>query len=101
MSIPNGFERVDRDWLTASMTSILRGAGLDDASAATLADSLTEGDMRGIPSHGAMLVPIYVARLRDGGVSARPRGEVVHDRGAIAVIDAGNAFGQLTGDQAI
>jgi LDH2 family malate/lactate/ureidoglycolate dehydrogenase len=57
--------------------------------------------MRGIPSHGAMLIPVYVARLRDGGVSPRPRGEVVHDRGAVAVIDAGNAFGQLTGEQAI
>jgi LDH2 family malate/lactate/ureidoglycolate dehydrogenase len=48
-----------------------------------------------------MLVPMYVDRLRAGSVSTVARGELVVDAGAIGVIDAGNALGILTGDQAM
>ena len=48
-----------------------------------------------------MLVPMYAARMRAGSVSLNTRGEVVSDNGAVAVIDAGNALGQLSARQAV
>ena len=57
--------------------------------------------MRGIPSHGVMLVPMYLDRLRAGSVSPWEEAEVVDQHGAITVLDARHALGQLTGDQAM
>jgi LDH2 family malate/lactate/ureidoglycolate dehydrogenase len=55
--------------------------------------------MRGMPSHGVMLVPMYLDRLRAGSVSRREEADVVAQHGAITVLDARHALGQLTGDQ--
>ncbi len=60
-----------------------------------------EADMRGVASHGTMLVPMYIDRVSAGSVSRREQAEVVVDKGAVAVLDAGHALGQLTGDQAM
>jgi LDH2 family malate/lactate/ureidoglycolate dehydrogenase len=57
--------------------------------------------MRGIPSHGVLLVPMYVERLRSGSVSRHTQAEVVVDQGAICVLDARHALGVLTGDHAM
>jgi LDH2 family malate/lactate/ureidoglycolate dehydrogenase len=44
---------------------------------------------------------MYVERINKGSVSRRSAGEVISDRGAAMVIDAGNALGQLTSRQAV
>jgi LDH2 family malate/lactate/ureidoglycolate dehydrogenase len=88
-------------WLQETMTGIFAAAGLEAEPAATVAEALLDADLRGLPSHGAMLVPMYIERLRAGSVTTASRGEVVVDAGAIAVIDAGHALGILTGDQAM
>jgi LDH2 family malate/lactate/ureidoglycolate dehydrogenase len=64
-----------------------------------VADALVESDMRGMPSHGVMLVPMYLDRLRAGSVSRCEEADVVAQHGAITVLDARHALGQLTGDQ--
>jgi LDH2 family malate/lactate/ureidoglycolate dehydrogenase len=48
-----------------------------------------------------MLLPMYVDRLQSGSVSTVARAEVVVDHGAVAVLDAHHAAGQLSGDQAM
>lgn len=90
-----------RDTLVEAATSIFTAVGLGERSAVTVAESLVVADARGIPSHGLMLVPMYVDRLRAGSVSTRDEADVVVDLGAIAVLDADNALGQLSGDQAM
>lgn len=94
-------EVTESDTLVAAAAAIFEGAGLSAASAHTVAESLVEADLRGIPSHGLMLVPMYVDRLRAGSVSLADAAEVVVDFGAVAVLDAHNALGQLTGEQAM
>ena len=89
------------DDLIALVARIFVAAGVAQQPAATVAGALVEADLEGVPSHGVLLVDMYVDRLRAGSVSTRDRGEVVSDRGCAVVLDAGNAFGQLTGDQAI
>ncbi|MER7167906.1 Ldh family oxidoreductase [Micromonospora sp. NPDC000207] len=92
---------VDPARLTTLVTEIFRATGLPDAAAVTVAESLVDADRRGVPSHGVMLVPMYVDRLRRGSVSTATRAEPVIDLGAIAVLDAGHALGVLTADQAM
>jgi LDH2 family malate/lactate/ureidoglycolate dehydrogenase len=91
---------VSPNWLRSAVATVFTAAGLSSNAAETVADSLVAADMRGIPSHGAMLVPMYVDRLRGGSVAAHEEAEVVVDAGAVAVLDAGHAFG-LSGDQAM
>lgn len=93
--------RIPADWLTDRIAATFAGAGLPDGAARSVAEALVAADMRGIPSHGSLLVPMYVERLRKGSVATATRAEVVADDGATAVLDAGHALGVLTADQAM
>jgi LDH2 family malate/lactate/ureidoglycolate dehydrogenase len=92
---------LDAELLVGAAAVVLEATGVSADSARTVAGALVDGDLRGIPSHGLMLLPMYVDRLRAGSVSTADRAEVVTDVGAVAVLDAGHALGQLTGDQAM
>ncbi|MFD2765466.1 Ldh family oxidoreductase [Micromonospora eburnea] len=88
-------------WLTDAVAAVFQALGFSPDAAGLVAGSLVDADMRGIPSHGVMLLPMYVDRIKAGSVSRAESAEVVRDKGAIAVLDAGHALGQLTGDQAM
>lgn len=92
---------VSADDLTAFVSRIFVAAGLKEKAASRVAEGLVQADLEGLPSHGVLLVDMYVDRLRVGSVSAAETASVVSDRGACVVLDAGNALGHLTGDQAI
>ncbi len=93
--------RVPAPALLAATTRVFAALGLPDAAATAVAEGLVEADMRGIPSHGLMLVPMYAERIQAGSVTTVTEAETVADLGAIAVLDAANALGILTGDQAM
>ncbi|WP_225753242.1 Ldh family oxidoreductase [Actinotalea sp. Marseille-Q4924] len=88
-------------WLSESVRRVFEAEGFSPAAAGRVADVLVGADLAGVTSHGTMLVPMYVDRLRTGSVSRREEGEVVHRHGAVAVLDAHHALGQLTGHQAM
>jgi LDH2 family malate/lactate/ureidoglycolate dehydrogenase len=92
---------IDAQRLTAAVADIFAAVGIAAADAQLVAADLVAADLEGIASHGVMLVPMYVERINKGSVSRRSTGEVVSDRGAAIVIDAGNALGQLTSRQAV
>jgi LDH2 family malate/lactate/ureidoglycolate dehydrogenase len=92
---------VPAGWLTESIASVFRAVGFSGPAARTVGEALVEADMRGIPSHGTLLVPLYIERVRKGSVSTREEAEVLVDAGAVAVLDAHHGLGQLTGDQAM
>ncbi len=87
--------------LTSLVTRIFTAAGMSETAAATIAGGLVEADLDGLPSHGVMLVEMYISRLRAGSVSTRQSATVVMDHGCAVVLDADHAFGHLTGEQAI
>jgi LDH2 family malate/lactate/ureidoglycolate dehydrogenase len=87
--------------LAALVTRIFVAAGLSGQAAATVAAGLVQADLEGLPSHGVLLVDLYVKRLRSGSVATSERAAIVSDRGGAVVLDAGHALGQLTGDQSI
>lgn len=92
---------VAADDLVALVARAFVAAGMAERAAATIAAGLVDADLDGLPSHGVLLVDLYIDRLRAGSVSSREAATVVSERGCCVVLDAGHAFGQLTGDQAV
>jgi LDH2 family malate/lactate/ureidoglycolate dehydrogenase len=76
-------------------------ARLGVREARLVAQALVSADREGVPSHGVMLVPMYVERMQAGSVSSASQAELVHDAGTAVVLDARNALGQLTSHQAV
>ncbi|MPV36907.1 Ldh family oxidoreductase [Georgenia subflava] len=90
------------EWLADATATVFEGAGLNSRQARVLADSLVDADLHGVASHGVMLVPMYVSRLRNGSVTLAETADVVRDDGgAAAVLDGAHALGQFTGAQAM
>lgn len=93
--------RVRAEDLASAVADIFAAAGVPSEAARQVADDLVAADLEGVASHGVMLVPMYVERIRSGSVSRRTEGVVVSDRQAAVVIDAGDVLGQLTARQAV
>jgi LDH2 family malate/lactate/ureidoglycolate dehydrogenase len=93
--------RIEADRLTAVVADIFSALDVARQDAEIVAEDLVTADLEGVFSHGVMLVPMYVDRILNGSVSKRSEGDVVSDRDAAIVIDAGHALGQLTARQAV
>ena len=65
----------------------------DDAR--LVADTLVQADLWGHQSHGVLRLPWYLARLKAGVCTAVAAPTFVVDAGAVAVIDGGDAMGQV------
>jgi LDH2 family malate/lactate/ureidoglycolate dehydrogenase len=85
--------------LETLVTGLFERAGIPAPEARAVAESLVAADMEGVPSHGVMLVPLYLERLRAGSISKGTRAQVVHDGGGAVVLDAGHMLGQLSARQ--
>lgn len=99
--MPAALPTTSSAWLLDATASVFVALGLGAEAADAVADGLVEADLRGVSSHGVLLVPMYADRMRAGSVSTRERAETVTDVGAVAVLDADHALGVLTGDQAM
>lgn len=90
----NQARRVSHDDLRQFGTAVLVACGMAPEEAHTVADCLVEADLRGVDSHGVSRLAIYVKRIERGGFD--PRGRVEVDRrGAVALVDGGNALGPV------
>ena len=87
--------------LIALVARLLAAAGLDEKSASTVAQGLVQSDLEGLPSHGVLLVDLYVDRLLAGSVNGRDGTQVVSDRGCCVVLDAAHSVGQVTGERSM
>ena len=96
----SGYTTVAADDLVRLTTSILHSVGVPSEAAALTAADLVSADMEGVASHGVMLLPMYVARLRSGSVSNTAQGTIVSDRGGAVVLDAENGLGQVVAHRA-
>ncbi len=94
-------KRVPVAALAGFVAAVFAKLGVSAEGARATADALVAADLEGVPSHGVMLVPMYVERMRAGSVSRAEAAAIVHDRGAAVTLDAGNALGQLTSHQAV
>lgn len=84
--------------LIAMVARLFVAAGVNDESAKTVAEALVQADLEGLPSHGVLLVDLYLDRLRAGSVNGRDTSHIISDRGGCVVLDAAHGLGQVTGD---
>ena len=81
--------------------AVLEGAGVKQANAATIANSLVYADLRGVGSHGVMRLETYLQRLEHGLINLETAMPTLTETPAVALIDAENGFGQLAGVKAM
>lgn len=89
------------DALKDFASAIYRSAGMPDADARLVADTLVQADLWGHQSHGVLRLPWYLARLKAGVCATVASPEFVADGGAVAVIDGKDAMGQVLTDYAM
>lgn len=77
---------------------LLKGVGVPNAQAFIVADSLVASNLRGIDSHGVLLLPGYIMQLRNGGVDGVARGKVVSEVGGSMLYDGQNGLGQVVSE---
>ena len=75
--------------------------GLDADDARIAAQILVQSDMRGVLSHGTVMLPLYVAHFQGGGADPRAKPEVVQDGPAWAILDAKGGLGHLAAYKAV
>jgi L-2-hydroxycarboxylate dehydrogenase (NAD+) len=87
--------RVAADRLAPFIARSFVAAGLPGEDAQTLAELMVEADLRGSDTHGVIRLPLYLRRIRAGGVNVRPDIRVVSDRPSAALLDGDNGMGHL------
>ena len=93
--------RIPAEHLADYLGRLYRAAGMTGDDAATMAAAHVEADLRGIPGHGSRLAPAYLAKLRDGRLSPRPRITALRRVGACMVLDADLAPGPVAARHAV
>src|SRR5579884_3997313 len=88
-------QRVAAPALAAFVSRAFAAAGVPQPDAKILADLMVEADLRGSDTHGVIRLPIYVRRIRAGGVNPKPNIHVAKDRPSAALVDGDNGMGHL------
>jgi LDH2 family malate/lactate/ureidoglycolate dehydrogenase len=87
--------RVDAERLIDFATAVYAGAGVPEADARLVADTLVQADLWGHQSHGVLRLGWYLDRIRNGVMKPVTKAEFVVDAGAIAVIDGHDGVGHV------
>jgi L-2-hydroxycarboxylate dehydrogenase (NAD+) len=87
--------RVAAAELAAFIKRALEAAGLSSTDAEIVAGLMVEADLRGSDTHGVIRLPLYLRRLKAGGIKSRPNIRIVRERSATALVDGDNGMGHL------
>ena len=87
--------RIPPPVLAAFVRRAFEAAGLSAADAEQVAGLMVEADLRGSDTHGVIRLPIYVRRLKAGGINKRPNIRVLQEKPAAALVDGDNGMGHL------
>jgi LDH2 family malate/lactate/ureidoglycolate dehydrogenase len=87
------------DELTRFVEAILAAAGVPARKAAVAAESLVAANLRGVDSHGILLVPRYTDKIRAREMDPEAEGAVISESGACMLFDGQNGLGQWISEQ--
>ena len=88
-------QRIDATCLTDFAAAVYAGAGMPEADARLVADTLVQADLWGHQSHGVLRLGWYLDRIRTGVMQPVTTPEFVVDAGAITVMDGHDGVGQV------
>jgi LDH2 family malate/lactate/ureidoglycolate dehydrogenase len=89
------------DQLQEICVGILNAVGVPDDEAGIVSDCLVAANLRGVDSHGIVLLPRYVRRLRRGVIRPSARINVVHESLSTVLLDGGSSLGPVIGVKAM
>ena len=87
--------RVDADRLTDFAAAVYAGAGMPEADARLVADTLVQADLWGHQSHGVLRLGWYLDRVRNKVMNPVTQPEFAVDAGAVALIDGHDGVGHV------
>src|SRR5437660_7165013 len=87
--------RVASATLVDFITRAFEAAGLPSEDANIVAGLMVEADLRGSDTHGVIRLPLYLRRLKAGGIALRPNIRIVQERPGSALVDGDNGIGHL------
>jgi LDH2 family malate/lactate/ureidoglycolate dehydrogenase len=87
--------RVSAERLRAFIADAFVAAGLPKDDARVLGELIAEADLRGTDTHGVFRMPLYVRRIKAGGVNPRPDIRIIEERPSTALLDGDNGMGHL------
>lgn len=86
---------VKKNKLREMVQSAFTKHGVDETSADIVTDSLVEASLRGVDTHGVVLVKTYIERLKAGSLNANPQIREIKQSTNISVLDGDNGLGQI------
>ena len=86
---------VDAHRLRAFIDAAFRACDMPARNAEKMAKLMVEADVGGQDGHGVFRLPMYIKRIRAGGMSVDPDISVLSERTATALLDGGNGPGHL------
>src|SRR3954468_4566440 len=87
--------RIDAERLIDFGAAVYASAGMPEADARFVADTLVQADLWGHQSHGVLRLGWYLERLQNKVMKPVTQPETVVDAGTIAVIDGHDGVGQV------
>jgi LDH2 family malate/lactate/ureidoglycolate dehydrogenase len=76
---------------------VLTRNGLRESDSRWVAKTLTFAEIRGVGTHGLMRLPVYVERIRNGGINRNATFGVEADLGALVIMNADDGPGAASG----
>src|SRR5215475_8739222 len=87
--------RIAAPALAAFIKRAFEAAGLRSEDAKVVADLMVEADLRGSDTHGVIRLPLYLRRLKAGGIKARADIRITREKPASVLVDGDNGIGHL------
>ena len=88
--MPVAYEQL-RDFIAAAFVKV----GMRGRDAEIVGALMAEADLQGSDGHGVIRLPLYLRRLKAGGINARADIRIVQERPATALVDGDNGIGHL------
>lgn len=79
----------------------LESVGTTKSDSAIITDNMIQANLRGEDSHGVQLLPIWVNRIKYGGIKTDAPMEVIQDYPSTALINANDGIGQVAAVKAM
>ncbi|HST80759.1 MAG TPA: Ldh family oxidoreductase [Kineosporiaceae bacterium] len=92
--------RWDAEQVSRQVEQTFVDVGVPVATARMVAQVLVAADVRGHRSHGVQLVPMYLDRVRAGGIVPEAEPEVIQSNPIVTVLSANGGFGQVAAERA-
>jgi len=87
--------------LAAQLRAVFRAWGMSDPATEASVRMMIAADLRGIDSHGAMMLPLYDQLRREGRLNMAPEVKIVRESPVTALVDGDGGLGHYPAETAM